>query len=93
MTEPQDNSNENGNDNGYENGNGERLQLVRLRSRMKSPLFWIGMVSAVFTAVINVGVTAGVVMPWWVGAIGVGLSTIMIYANGNNPSICNKSKK
>ncbi|NLB62405.1 MAG: hypothetical protein GX802_08365 [Clostridiales bacterium] len=83
---PQDNLDSIGNG----NGNGERLQLVRLRSRMKSPLFWIGMVSAVFTAVINVGVTAGVEMPWWVGAIGVGLSTIMIYANGNNPSICNK---
>lgn len=60
------------------------------QSRNKSPLFWIGLVSAVYTAVVNTGVTAGINMPWWIGAIGVGLSTILIYANGNNPSLSDR---
>ena len=61
-----------------------------MQSRTKSPLFWVGMVSAVYSAVISSGVSAGVEMPWWVGAIGVGLSAVMMYCNGNNPSIKDK---
>ena len=57
------------------------------QSRVKSPLFWVGLVSAVFSAVVSSGVTAGIEMPWWIGAIGVGLSAVMMYCNGNNPSI------
>lgn len=57
------------------------------QSRIKSPLFWVGLVSAVFSAVVSSGVTAGIEMPWWIGAIGVGLSAVMMYCNGNNPSI------
>ncbi len=63
---------------------------MKTQSRVKSPIFWIGLISAVYTAVVNKGVTAGINMPWWIGAIGVGLSTILIYANGNNPSIKDK---
>lgn len=63
---------------------------MNTQSRVKSPIFWIGLISAVYTAVVNTGVTAGIDMPWWIGAIGVGLSTILIYANGNNPSIADK---
>ena len=57
------------------------------QSRVKSPLFWVGLVSAVYSAVISAGVSAGVDMPWWIGAIGVGLSAVLVYCNGNNPSI------
>ena len=57
------------------------------QSRVKSPLFWLGLVSAVYEAVLASGVSAGIVMPWWLGAIGVGLSAILIYCSGNNPSI------
>lgn len=54
--------------------------------RTKSPIFWIGAISAVYTAVVSSGVAAGVNMPWYVGAIGVGLSAFLLYASGNNPS-------
>ena len=60
------------------------------QSRTKSPLFWVGLVSAVYSAIISAGVSAGVDMPWWIGAIGVGLSTVLVYCNGNNPSIKDK---
>ncbi len=60
---------------------------IQTQSRTKSPIFWVGMVSAVYTAVVNAGAAAGVEMPWIVGAIGVGLSTVLVYCNGNNPSI------
>lgn len=45
---------------------------METQSRIKSPLFWVGLVSAVYTAVVSAGVSAGVEMPWWIGAIGVG---------------------
>lgn len=54
--------------------------------RAKSALFWVGLVSAIYTAVVNAGVTAGVDMPWYIGAIGVGLSAALVFCNGNNPS-------
>ena len=57
------------------------------QSRAKSPLFWIGLVSAVYTAIVSAGVTAGVDMPWYIGAIGIGLSAVLTYCNGNNPSL------
>ena len=63
---------------------------MKTQSRNKSILFWIGMLSAVFTAIVNAGVTVGVTMPWYVGAIVVGLSTVLIYCNGNNPSIADR---
>lgn len=50
--------------------------------RLKNPLFWLGLVSTVYTAVIHAGVSAGVNMPWWIGAIGVGLSTVFAYMGG-----------
>lgn len=61
-----------------------------MQSRWKSPLFWAGLVAAVYEAVVGVGVAAGVAMPWWIGAIGVGLATVVAYATGNNPSIKNQ---
>ena len=63
---------------------------METQSRIKSPLFWVGLVSAVYTAVVSAGVSAGIEMPWWIGAIGVGLSAVLVYCNGNNPSITGK---
>ncbi|MBQ1821788.1 MAG: hypothetical protein II117_09325 [Clostridia bacterium] len=57
------------------------------QSRNKSVLFWIGLASAVYEAVINSLVSAGVHMHPLVGAIGVALATVLIYCNGNNPSL------
>lgn len=60
---------------------------METQSRVKSPLFWIGLISAVFEAVVASLVTAGVELPVWSGALGVALATVLIYCNGNNPSI------
>ena len=57
------------------------------QKRTESILFWIGMASAVYEAVVNSLVTGGVSMPPLVGAIGVALATVLIYCNGNNPSL------
>ena len=57
------------------------------QSRAKSILFWIGMAAAIYEAVVNSLVTSGVPMPPAVGAIGVALATVLIYCNGNNPSL------
>ena len=63
---------------------------METQSRIKSPLYWVGLISAVYTAVVSAGVSAGVEMPWWSGAIGVGLSAELVYCNGNNPSLTGK---
>ena len=60
---------------------------MEMQPRVKSPIFWVGLISAVYSAVVSAGVSAGVEMPWWIGAIGVGLSAVLVYCNGNNPSI------
>ncbi len=57
------------------------------QKRTQSILFWIGMASAVYEAVVNSLVTGGVQMPPAVGAIGVALATVLIYCNGNNPCL------
>lgn len=60
---------------------------MELQSRNKSVLFWIGLVSAVYEAVVNSIASAGIVMHPVFGAIGVALATVLIYCNGNNPSL------
>ena len=60
---------------------------ITMQSRMKSPIFWIGLVSAVYEAVVASLVSAGVQMHPVVGAIGVALATVLVYCNGNNPSL------
>ena len=60
---------------------------MEMQSRAKSALWWVGLVSAVYEAVVATLVTAGVEMPVFVGAIGVALATVLVYCNGNNPSI------
>ena len=61
--------------------------MMETQSRMHSPLFWVGLISAVYEAVVASLVTAGVELPVWAGALGVGLATVLVYCNGNNPSI------
>ena len=63
------------------------------QSRSKSALFWIGLISAVYTAFVSAGVAAGVAMPWYIGAVGVALSAVLTYCNGNNPSIADRYEK
>ncbi len=63
---------------------------MNLQSRNKSVLFWIGMVSAVYEAVVNRLMSAGINMHPVVGAIGVALATVLIYCNGNNPSLADR---
>lgn len=65
----------------------EIRQSVSMQSRMKSPLFWVGMLSAVYEAVISALATANVEMAPWVSAIGVGLAAVLVYCNGNNPCL------
>ena len=62
-------------------------QKIEMQSRMKSPIFWIGMVAAVYEAVVNSLVQSGVSLPVWMPALGVALATVLIYCNGNNPSL------
>nr|DAD72342.1 MAG TPA: holin [Podoviridae sp. ctC8s18] len=57
------------------------------QSRTKSPIFWIGAISAVYEAFVGAGVSAGVDLPWWIGAIGTALAAFLVYATGNNPSM------
>ena len=63
------------------------MNEIKLQSRNKSVLFWIGLVSAVYEAVVASLVASGINMPPYVGAIGVALATVLIYCNGNNPSL------
>lgn len=63
------------------------MEPVELQKRTKSVLFWLGMVAAVYEAVVGSLVSAGIEMPPVVGAIGVALATVLLYCNGNNPSL------
>lgn len=62
-------------------------QKIEMQSRMKSPIFWIGLISCVYEAVVNSLVQSGVSLPAWMPAVGVGLAAVLIYCNGNNPSL------
>lgn len=65
---------------------------VNVQSRMKSPIFWIGMAACVYQAVassllgspnVALSPTAQAIL----SAISVGLSAVLLYCNGNNPSL------
>ena len=62
-------------------------ETLETQSRAKSLLFWIGLISCVYEAIVNSLVSAGVRMHPVVGAIGVALATALIFCNGNNPSL------
>ena len=53
-------------------------QKIEMQSRMKSPIFWIGMIACVFEAVINSLVSAGIVLPAWLPAIGPPTATLRL---------------
>ena len=57
------------------------------QKRTQSPIFWIGLASCVYEAIVSSLASAGVSMHPVVGAIGVALATVLIYCNGNNPSM------
>lgn len=63
------------------------MENLETQSRVKSPIFWIGMFACVFEAVLNSLVSSGIELPAWLPAIGVALTTVLIYCNGNNPSL------
>ena len=63
------------------------MEPVDFQKRTKSVLFWVGMIASVYEAVVGSLVSAGVSMPPVVGAIGVALSAVLLYCNGNNPSL------
>ena len=63
------------------------MENLETQSRAKSLLFWIGLISCVYEAVVSSLVSAGVQMHPVFGAIGVALATALIYCNGNNPSL------
>lgn len=63
------------------------MDKIEMQSRNKSILFWIGLVSCVYEAVVNSLVASGITMPPVVAAIGVALAAVLIYCNGNNPSL------
>ncbi len=68
------------------------MEKITLQSRMKSPIFWIGMAACVYQAVIGSllgtkGVALGANVEAVLSAISVGLSAVLIYCNGNNPSL------
>ena len=62
-------------------------QRIEMQSRNKSVLFWVGLVSCMYEAVINSLVSSGVYLHPVFGAIGVALAAALIYCNGNNPSL------
>lgn len=65
---------------------------VTLQARAKSPLFWIGLLACLYQAVAGSLLGAGTVAlsplaEGILGAISVGLSALLLYCNGNNPSM------
>lgn len=57
---------------------------------MATPAATPALTNAVYTAFVSAGVAAGVAMPWYIGAVGVALSAVLTYCNGNNPSIADR---
>jgi hypothetical protein len=65
---------------------------VEMQSRNKSVLFWVGLIAAVYQAVygcltMSEGIVLSPVALAVMGSISVALSAILIYCNGNNPSL------
>ena len=65
---------------------------IAMQSRNKSALFWIGLIAAVYQAVygcltMSEGITFSPVALAVMGSISVAFSAILIYCNGNNPSL------
>lgn len=68
------------------------METVNLKSRIHSPIFWIGMAACVYQAVASSlmgtsGISLSPTVEAILGSISVGLSAVLIYCNGNNPSL------
>ena len=68
------------------------MEPINLKSRIRSPIFWIGMVACVYQAVAGSllgtsGIRLSPSTEAILGSISVGLSAVLIYCNGNNPSL------
>lgn len=66
---------------------------METQCRYQSVVWWIGLAAAAYEAFVAAGVAAGAALPWWAGAIGVALSAVLVYANGNNPCLKTYSAK
>lgn len=65
---------------------------IEIQSRAKSAIFWIGLVACIYQAVVGslIGSSVTMLAPQTVAileAISVGLSALLVYCNGNNPSL------
>ena len=65
---------------------------IQMQSRNKSVLFWIGLFAAIYQAVYGSltmaeGIVLSPVALAVMGAISVAFSAVLIYCNGNNPSL------
>ena len=65
---------------------------IKMQSRNKSVLFWVGLFAAIYQAVYgSLTMAEGISLPpvalAVMGAISVALSALLIYCNGNNPSL------
>lgn len=65
---------------------------LTLQHRAKSPLFWIGLIACIYQAVVGSllgasGILLSDTTQAVLGAISVGLSAVLLYCNGNNPSL------
>lgn len=55
-------------------------------------LFYVGLVSSIYHAVVHAGIVANINIPWWIGAIGVALSSVLMYCSGMGTSAVSASK-
>ncbi|MBP5223861.1 MAG: hypothetical protein J6Z35_11985 [Lachnospiraceae bacterium] len=67
-------------------------QTIEMQSRNKSVLFWVGLFAAIYQAVYgSLTANAEIVLSPTVlaimGSISVALSALLVYCNGNNPSL------
>lgn len=71
---------------------------ITIQSRNSSVIFWIGLISCVYEAILNsinsslsaAGMQLHPIAGCVLNAIGVALAAVLIYCNGNNPSIKNR---
>ena len=63
------------------------VEVVTTQKRTQSVLFWLGLFSSVYEAIVNALAGGGIDVPAWMSALGVGLATVLVYCNGNNPSL------
>ena len=60
---------------------------LNFKKRIKSTLFWLGMVASVYEAVVGSLVSSSIEMPPIVGAISVEHAAVLLHCNRNDPSL------